>query len=205
MTRAGGDGVIEHMLGRVKRTTRLDVGLVLAFSGVAYLVWALVAGTTRMLAQDYINASSALNAVGVELPGSTRIVTYIFDQGGVGIDIVGLAWLAVSLLLVLLGSHQKFRISWAWISPTCQALTAALGGALMSWGIHRPYASYVAGEGGPAKTDIFQEISGLSLPVLVVAAVLIWVLFLVWLLAERARFDRHSPTLRDGLRSNVVR
>ena len=192
------------MLGRVRRTTRLDVGLVLAFSGVAYLVWALVAGTTRVLAQDYINASPALNAVGVELPQSTRIVTYFFDQGGVGIDIIGLAWLALSLLLVMLSSRQKFGISWAWISPTCQALTAGLGGALMSWGIHHPYAAYIKAEGAAAKSDFFQELSGISLPVLVVAAVLIWVLFLVWLLTERARFDRHSPTLHDGLRSNVV-
>jgi hypothetical protein len=31
------------------------------------------------------------------------------------------------------------------------------------------------------------------------------VVVLVWLLVERARFDRRGPTLRDGLRTNVFR
>ena len=43
------------MLGQSRRTTRLDVGLALAFSGIAYLVWALVAGISRRTVQDLFN------------------------------------------------------------------------------------------------------------------------------------------------------
>ncbi len=183
----------------------MDVGLALAFSGLTYLVWALVAGSTRMLAQDFMNAGEAMAAAGAVVPKSSRVVTYIFDQGGVGIDVIGLAWLGLTLALLLLSSRQKFCISWVWISIITQALTAGLGGALISWGVNRPYAAYLAGIENPPKADILQELSGISLPVLVVAAVLIWVTFLIWLLVERARFDRHGPTLTDGLRSNVIR
>ena len=43
----GGGVYDDGMLGRLRRTTRLDVGLALAFSGMAYLGWALVAGISR--------------------------------------------------------------------------------------------------------------------------------------------------------------
>ena len=36
----------------------------------------------------------------------------------------------------------------------------------------------------------------------IVLAILVWVSLLVWLLVERARLDRHGPTLTDGLRTN---
>ena len=40
---------------------------------------------------------------------------------------------------------------------------------------------------------------------LLVAALLVWVTFVVWLLIERSRLDRRAPTLRDGLRTNIFR
>ena len=51
----------------------------------------------------------------------------------------------------------------------------------------------------------FEQVSRISLGILVPIAILVWLLFLVWLLVERARLDRHGPTLRDGLRSNIYR
>jgi hypothetical protein len=44
-----------------------------------------------------------------------------------------------------------------------------------------------------------------SLAVSLVGGVAVWVTFLIWLLVERARYDRRGPTMTDGMRSNVYR
>ena len=126
------------MLGRTHRTTRLDVGLALAFSGSAYLVWAIVAGISRVCVQDLINT---IEATKLDLPSSTTWVKIGFVDAGIGIDIVGLAWLVLSLLLVVFSSRQYFSISWAWVSAICQAFVAAIGAVLVGWAVQRPYYS----------------------------------------------------------------
>ena len=39
-----------------------------------------------------------------------------FIDAGPAIDMVGMAWLVASLVLVVYGSRQKLSISWAWAS-----------------------------------------------------------------------------------------
>lgn len=197
MTGGGGVAVIQSMLGRLRRTTRLDVGLALAFVGLAYLVWALVAGVSRAVVAEMIRSTA-----GRDLPGSARMVKVFFVDAGFVIDLVGLAWLTGSLLLVAFSSRQRFSISWAWVSAICQAFIAALGAVVVGWAAYQPHIlpMDLTAAGTPWET-----VSRVSLLVLIPVAVLIWVTFLVWLLIERARLSRRGPTLRDGLRTNIYR
>jgi len=186
------------MLGRLRRTTRVDVGLALAFAGIAYLVWALVAGITRSVVQEMIRSTAVLHK---DLPSFTRGVKIFFVDSGIAIDLVGLAWLAASLLLVTYSSRQRMSISWAWASAITQTFVAAMGAVLVGWAAYQPYILPI----NPAGENLLEKVSALSLPVTLAVALVVWVTFLVWLLVERARLNRHGPTLRDGLRTNIYR
>ncbi len=190
------------MLGRLRRTTRKDVGLAIAFAGLSYLVWALVAGGSRTLVQTFIDSARNLE---MDLPSLTRAVKVFFVDAGFLIDLVGLGWLVVSLALVMLSSRQKIGISWAWVSAICQSFIAALGAVLVGGAVYAPHA--VATVAGAVDEDptLFERVSEISLPVMILVAILIWTAFLVWLLVDRARFNRRGPTLRDGLRTNVFK
>jgi len=191
------------MLGRLRRTSRLDAGLALAFAGIAYLVWALVAGTTRTLIQDMIRTNTLK---GLAVPEFTRVVKIFFVDAGVVIDLAGLAWMAVSLTLVVFSSRQKISISWAWVSAICQSFAAAAGAVLVGWAAFMPHQAPIAiGAEGNFFDRPWEKVSGFSLPVVLVVALVVWVTFLVWLLVERARLDSRGPTLRDGLRTNIFR
>lgn len=182
------------MLGRVRRTTRLDVGLSLAFAGLAFLVWAFVAGISRMIMREVIRVDD----VSVQGGGLIEAVKIFFVDTGFVIDIAGLAWMALSLTLVFLASRQRIIISWAWTSALMQVLVAALGAVLVGWTSSRSLADY-----GPApQRTVLETLSHLSLPIVIAFAILIWVVFVIWMLVERARLDRHQPTLTDGMRTN---
>ncbi|MGA2266568.1 MAG: hypothetical protein ABSH10_09100 [Phycisphaerae bacterium] len=185
------------MLGQLRRTTRLDVGLALVFVGLAYLTWVLVAGVARALVADMISFSGAFDP---SMPPLTRAARIVFVDAGVAIDVAGLVWLVVSLLLVIGSSRQRFSISWPWLSGVLQTIVAAVGGIGVAWAVHLPYRRMAT-----TAATTWQKVSGLSLPVLTVVAVLIWVTFLVMLLVERARFNRRGPSPRDGLRTQVDR
>lgn len=193
-------GVIAAMLGRLQRTTRLDVGLALCFSGLAYLVWALVAGISRWIVQEMIKSTAYYN---IEVKGYTKVVEVFFVDSGFVIDIVGMAWMALSLLLVVLSSRQRASISWAWVSSGLQVCVAAVGAVLVCAAAYMPHIldPNKLHDGG----SIGQQVSRMSLQVVMPLAIVIWVTFLVWLLVERARLNRRGPTLRDGMRSNVYR
>ena len=181
----------------MRRTTRLDVGLALSFAGLAYLVWALVAGVSRAVVQEMIQ-STALTQT--PLPPVTLFVKRLFVDYGFGIDSAGLVWLALSLYLVFFASRQKFGISWVWVSAILQSFVAALGAVLVSWATAQPRITQIV---FPSRGDsLVEKVSSISLPVMLVAAILIWVDFLVALLVERAYFNRRGPSLRDGLRTN---
>jgi len=182
------------MLGRIQRTTRLDVGLALTCAGLAYLVWALVAGISREVMQELIGSSYVLHK---PLPDLTRTVKVFFVDAGIAIDLVGLGWMAGSLVLVALSSRQKISISWAWTCAIAQAFLAALGSVLVSYSAYSPY--FLPAQ--PPDASVLEMVSALSLPVTLALAVLVWVTFLVWLLVERARFNRRGPSLRDGLKT----
>jgi hypothetical protein len=184
----------------MKRTTRLDVGLVLSAAGVAYLVWALVAGISREVVQAMINSTADWRD---SLPHATRVVKVFFVDAGFVIDLVGLAWLTVTLLLVVLSSRQRISVSWAWVSAICQSFVAALGAVLVGWAAYQPHIRPLSNM-GKGQTH-WEQVSSISLPVVMPICLLIWVTFLVWLLVERARLNRRGPSLRDGLRSNTFR
>ena len=202
LTCPAANDLITCMLGRQRRTTRLDVGLALAFCGTAYLVWALVAGISRATVAELFKNFSELG----EHPESlTAWVKLFFVDVGFAIDLVGLVWLAGSLFLIVLSSRQLCSISWAWVSAICQSSVAAIGAVLVGWAIQRPYFTILKPLKNIPEQTALEQVSGFSLPLSMVAAVLIWVAFMVWLLTDRARLSRRGPTLRDGLRSNVVR
>ena len=186
------------MLGRLRRTTRLDVGLSLVFCGISYLVWTLVAGTSREMVQaiDYAKRVT-------EMPDFTRVVSTFFVETGFVIDLVGLAWLVVSLMLVVYAGRQRLSISWPWLSAAVQGFVAALGGVAVGWAMNFPYHQLTGPEG--ENVSELTLLSQISLPVVLTIAILTWVTCLVLLLVERARFKQRGPTLRDGMRSNVVR
>lgn len=186
------------MLGRTRRTTRTDVGLSLSMVGIAYLVWALVAGVSRRLVGELVAYSSVFDT---GWPWSARAVRVLFVEAGWALDVLGLAIMVVGLLLVVYSSRQRLSVSWAWLTASCQLMIAALGGIWVAWAVHLPTQPSRIRE---ADTP-WEQLSGLSLPVLLGLAILIWVIFLVTLLADRARLRRLGPSLRNGLRTNVYR
>jgi len=106
----------------------------------------------------------------------------------------------VSLLLVVFAGRQKFSISWAWVSAICQSFVAAWGAVLVAWAAFLPFGSKV---GPPVPTTTLEKVSGLSLPVVLAVAVVVWTSLLLWLLFERSRLFNRGPTVRDSLRTNV--
>jgi hypothetical protein len=177
----------------------LDVSLALAFTGIAYLVWALVAGTARNLIQDMIQVTTSM---GEKVPAITSGVKIFFVDAGVAIDLVGLAWLAVSLLLIVFAGRQKLSISWAWVSAICQSFVAAWGAVLVAWAAFIPFGPKVDASAAPESTTL-EKVSGLSLPVVLGVAVIVWSTLVLWLIFERSRFFNRGPTVRDSLRTNV--
>lgn len=192
------------MLGRLRRTSRLDVGLALCFSGVACLIWFLVAGTSRGMVQEMIRCTQGSTAVG-QLPAFTRGVKIFFIDAGPAIDMVGMAWLLTSLLLVVYGSKQRLSISWAWASAISQSLVAALGGVLVGYAMNLPYRMLAAANAQMPSPTALEQVSRISFPVVLAFSILIWVTFLVWLLMDLARYRRRGITLADGLRTNQYR
>lgn len=193
------------MLGRLRRTTRLDVSLALALSGTSYLVWALVAGISRSSVQQVFENIHRAGCTWEGLSPSSAWVKTMFVDAGIAIDVVGLAWLAVSLLLIVFSSRQYFSISWAWVSVICQSFTAGLGAVLVGWAGQQPYELLITPTQAAPPQTTWAQVSGFSLLVTLVLAVVVWVAFLAWLLIDRARWTRSGPSLRDGMRSNVTR
>ncbi|MFP4107201.1 MAG: hypothetical protein ACLFVU_14105 [Phycisphaerae bacterium] len=179
----------------------MDVGLALAFSGIAYLVWVLVAGAARSMVQSLINWSDLWQK---DVPSSTKVIRVVFVDAGVALDIAGLLWLMLSMFLVVRSSRQRMSISWAWVSAVLQTAVAALGGIWVAWGVHVPYREKIASTFVPDPTP-WQHVQGFSLGVSLAVALLLWVTFLVWLLVDRARLNRRGPTLTDGLRTNIYK
>ena len=124
-----------------------------------------------------------------------------FVDTGFVIDLVGLAWLIGSMVLVMLGSIQRISISWSWACAMCQSFAAGLGAVLVGGAVYAPYA--MSADGIQGDQTVLAKVSSISLPVLVPVAILIWTSLLVWMIASRSRLNRRGPTLRDGLRSNV--
>jgi len=181
------------MLGHRKRTTRLDIGLALGAVGITFLIWSFVAGVSRDLMGKMMRGTAGLE----KLPDLTTVVKIFFVDTGFVIDIVGLAWMVVGLFLVILSSRQKISISWAWLSTIIQSFVTGLGALLVGWAV---YAPHVLGE--KVEPGIMARLSHISLPVVLAIAILVWVVVLIWLLVDRARVDRHGPTLTDGLRTH---
>jgi hypothetical protein len=184
------------MLGRLQRTSRLDVGLALTFCGAAYLVWALVAGFSREMVQAMLRATS-----GTEKPMVTEAVRLVFMDFGIMIDLVGLVWLIGSLYLVLRASRQQASISWSFVSAICQLVVASLGAVLVGYGINAPHYISTTAEVAGGKIHTLNRI---SLAATVIIAVTSWLAALVYLLIQRRRLHPRGPSLRDGLRSSFV-
>lgn len=176
----------------------MDVGLAICFTGTAYLVWALVAGVSRAVVQEMIKSTHISS---LKLPELTEMVKIFFVDTGFVIDLVGLAWLVASMILVVLSSYQKISISWAWVSAGLQTCIAAAGAVLVSYASYQPHMSPASALEN-AETPL-ESVSAISLPVIVPIAVLLWVTCLIWLIVERSRLNRRGPSLRDGLKSNI--
>lgn len=183
------------MLVRKLRTSRLDVGLALAFTGLAFIVWAFIAGMSRTMMTNLIH--DAADAT-MDLPNLSKLVKVFFVDTGFVIDIVGLGWMVLSLVLIFLASRQRISISWAWTAAILQSLIAALGAVLVGVACYVPYRKFVT----TSPTGTMETISLISLPVVIGMAVVFWVMFLVAMLIDRARLERRGPTLSDGLRTN---
>lgn len=188
------------MLGRLIRTTRVDVGIALAFAGLAYLVWAMVAELSRFVVDSMITYTFQNH---IDVKGLTKVVKVFFVDTGFVIQIVGVAWLVVTLVLVLQSSRQRISVTWAWVSAGCQSGIAALGAVFVAYAMYLPFVPDPA-QAGP-KPSPAELASSIALSVIGPIAMLLWTTFLVWLMVERARLNRRGPSLRDGMRSNIFR
>jgi hypothetical protein len=136
----------------------------------------------------------------------TEWVRYIFVDAGVAIDIAGLVFLCGALLLVFLSSRQRLSISWAWVVSFLQVCIAGLGSVLVALDVHHQYNQLMPPPAGDVQRTALQTVSRVSLVVSLPIAIAVWVTMLVYLLVERARWNRRQgPSLRDAMRTNVYR
>lgn len=190
LTSFDGYGFNGRMLGRLRRTTRTDVGLALTMAGFVYLAWVLacyVAKTcARGLAAAYEGAS----------PGGLRAaVATLFGRYAAVFDLLGPVTLCLSLWLVIRASRQRRIISWSWLVISCQAIAAILVAVAAAGATAMAFAERAALTGLPPADWS---------PVIVAIAVLVWVSTLVWLIFERIKLGR-GPTLGDGTRTHMFR
>ncbi len=135
----------------------------------------------------------------LELPPLSAAVKWFFSDVGFIIDLVGLAWMIITLLLIFLANRQKISISWAWITAGVQSLVTAVGAILVGWAVSMPF---FRGHVNPQEKTLLEIFSMISLPVVIAIAILVWILFVIWMLVERSRMERHGPSLSDSLRTN---
>ena len=187
------------MLGRVRRTTRTDVGLVISFVGVAYLIWTLAIGTSRHLVNQLARSAYLGRLALGSLPVATRALYGAFIDAAAIWDTVGLLWLVLSLVLILGASRQRWSVSWPWMSATCQAMVSVL---VTAWaGLSANAPSWPVG--GPTSRPLPYPHTGWTFMSLVVSlALVIWAGTLIWLLYEQARLGR-GPSPRDSLRTHI--
>ena len=189
------------MLGRVRRTTQADVGLALALSGISYLTWVLATGIIRHVALAMARAQHAFEKLSPAVSGLANW----FARTGLGmtvvLDVVGVLWLVLSLVLLVGASRQRWSNSWTWLSAALQSMVACLGAAWAALAAAERMSALAPAAAGPAQVSP-ATIGWMTLPIAAAVALLIWVTVLVTLLLERARLAR-GPSLRDGLRTHV--
>ena len=173
------------------------MGLVISFSGVAYLVWVLVMGVARGTVNQLSMRAVAWETSVGEFPGVARWFHSAVMHAAPAWDVLGVLWLLVSLVLIVGASRQRWSVSWAWMCSLCQALAAAL---LAVWSGLAAQAAPPAAE--VAEPPAYPATGWAFMSVSVAFALVLWVGVLVWLLYERARL-RRGPSLRDGLRTHV--
>ena len=184
------------MLGRVRRTTRTDVGLALAMSGIAYLVWVLTTGVARHTVNELMK-SQHLGPV-EKMPSVSEWLCNAFLAGGFVWDMVGVLWLVLTMALIIGSSRQRWIISWPWMSTVLQALVTVLLAIWSGLAGMAPYGLTIAHIGeAPYPTAAYTFMS-LALAI----GMLLWVTVLVWLLLERGRMGR-GPRFRDGMRTHA--
>ncbi len=184
------------MLGAVRRTTRTDVGLALSFAGVTYLIWALVIGLARHLANEL--SKIAYLSGGASFSSVTSGLHKAFLHGGDLWDLLGILWLLASLVLIVGSSRQRWIISWPWLSAICHALASALvaGWAALAACSHVRFTKTFA------PPEPYPTSGWTAFTVTLAVAPVLWAATLAWLLYERARL-RRGPSLRDGQRTHV--
>ena len=188
------------MLGRLQRTTRTDVGLTLAFAGIAFLVWEAALAALRMLVNQVAAAQHVSDSVGgpsavSALPIIGRGLYWSLLYAAPLWDALGLVLMAVALGLLAGASRQRWSVSWAWLAAVCQSIAAAL---LVVLGVVTlaPFGLWQGTVEGAPTTG------WTALPLAVALGLMIWVTCLVWLLLERAKL-RRGPSLQDGLRTHT--
>ncbi len=183
------------MLGRMRRTTRKDVGLSLTFTGLVFLTWSFVTFAAKYLFERLV-LDSRLPTTETLSPFTLSVKRFFLDYGFV-IDVTGLAWMLLSLTLVLMASRQKISISWSWLCSGLQILVASVGSIVVHWAT----AAAQAGVEIPQPT-LTEKISSLSWPIVLAVAVLSWVFFLIRMMLDSGKFTRTQQTLNDSFRSN---
>ncbi len=177
------------MLGRTRRTTGTDVGLAIAFAGLAYLAWMLAAGVA-------CHVAGLLQGHAGVVDGQGDVFRWGLTVWGVGIDLLGLLWLLGNLMLVMAASRQRRSISWAWATAGGQVLAAVL---LACWTAFLG-SRLLAGQtiAGPPLQPGGWTLFSVSIAI----ALATWVTVLVVLLYDRVRLGR-GPSLRDGQRTHL--
>lgn len=187
------------MLGRVRRTTRTDVGLVISFVGVAYLIWILATGASRHLVNQLAKAAYVGKIALEDVPVVTRGLYGAFIDAAPIWDTIGLLWLVLSLVLILGASRQRWSVSWPWLSAACQAMVSVLVTVWAGLSANAPYWPAA----GPATRPLPYPHTGWTFMSLAVSlALVIWAGTLIWLLYEQARLGR-GPSPRDSLRTHI--
>jgi hypothetical protein len=161
----------------------------MAFVGIACMAWLGAAELSRQ------TAAALAVMPGPALPPISVWLVSVWQTAPLALDVLGVLWLALGLLLISGASRQRWSVSWPWLAAICQTIAAAGLLALTAWAATPANLSPAA---RPAAIPL------LGLGVLVAVGLTLWLGTLAWLLASRRRARnraRPGPGIRDGLRT----
>jgi len=106
------------------------------------------------------------------------------------------------LYMIIRASRQRRVISWSWLLISCQGLAGIL---IAVWAAFAEQMLFSRIDS--ALTDSPARLHADWSPIVIGAAVLIWLGALTWLVAERFRLQRglRWPAIRDGVKTHSYR
>ncbi len=172
----------------------MDAALAVIATGVGFLAWALVSGISWLLLKQQTENGQPHD---VAMPGFLEAIQSVSNYAGYAIDIIGLAAMCACMVLIFLAHRQVISISWAWLVLCGQLIFALLGAVFVITAMLGPQGV------DSSEMGLAEILSMISLPVVIVTAVIVWSVFAFYMFRQAPETRRRRKLSRDdGVKSN---